>query len=740
MHLVNIVLLISVALVVVPSRVSAQTTDPVPPPTANEVTAVFVDEAPRIDGHLDDAIWKDIEPVTNFIQNWPDEGAVATERSEVRIAYDRDYLYFGFKFYDRNPELIEANILKRGGRNNRDDHAHIGIDTYLDRRNSYLFEMTALGAQDDATFTDEQFTGDSFSWDAVFESETQIDSEGWSLEVSIPFRQLRFPKGDELDFGLMISRSITRKNERLTWPAIGLEYGQGYRVIPAVSQYGTLKGLKNIRRGKNIQFKPYVITSVQESREDLLTGELDSKFTKDFGGDLKYGIASNLTLDLTVNTDFAQVEADNVQLNLTRFSLFFPEKREFFLERSGLFDHGNRQTTQTFFSRRIGLEDDILAGARMTGQIDRFSVGLLNIEEGDEMGDIFGENSVNNSVVRVRTNVFPRGTVGAIFTNVQAQRRYNRAAGLDAQYRFFSASEVTGWVTQVWDTLDSLSDVAGHVSARYQDDLYKIQAQFTSVGRNYHPELGFVRRRDMRVYSTELGYTPVVNLPTVAIRRISVAGNYDYIENQKGRKQSTRFKLEIDAQAERRDNANVDIENRFERLDQPWFIRPDVKLPAGDYTFATIGLGASTDDARRLYARAGVNTGTFYCGDRTDLSATLGFRQSKNIQFEAKITQSRIDLPVENGRFDATVISTAISGATSRKLFGEALIQYDNFTRDLQANIRIDWIHTPGSDLFLVFNTSYFFARDTDELFDPHRNILLTDRVAVAKVTYLVLL
>ena len=721
--------------------VSAQTRERVPAPTANEVTAVFAKEPPRIDGFLDDAIWAEIEPITEFIQNWPDDGAPGTERSEVRVAYDRDFLYFALKFYDRNPELIEANIMKRGGRISRDDHAHIAIDTYLDRRNAYLFEMTALGTQDDATLTDERLTMDSFSWDAVYESETQIDDEGWSMEVSIPFRQLRFPKGDELEFGLMISRAISRKNERVVWPAIGLEYGQGYGVIPAVSQYGTLKGLKNIRRGKNIEFKPYVITSVQETRPDGLHGKLDSEFKKDIGGDLKYGITSSLTMDLTVNTDFAQVEADNVQLNLTRFSLFFPEKREFFLERSGLFEHGNPRSTQTFFSRRIGLDADILAGLRLTGQVNRISVGLLNVEEGNKMGDIFGTKSVNSSVARIRSNVFPRGTVGAIFTNVQAQGRYNRAAGVDAQYRFFSASEVTGWVTQVWDTVDSLRDAAGHISARFQDDLYMAQAQFTSVGRNYRPELGFVRRLDMREYSAEIAYKPVVSLSALPmIRRITIKGDYNFIENQRGRKQSTRSKIEIRAQAQRSDNVTVDVENRFERLDQPFFIRPDVEIPVGDYNFVTVGLRVRTDDSRRQYSRLSISTGAFFNGDRTDLSLTLGFRQSKYLQLEARVRQSRIDLPVENGRFDATTLTMTILGATSRKLFGEALVQYDNFTRNLQSNIRIDWIHTPGSDLFIVFNTSYFFPLDNDELFDPNRNVILTDRAAVAKVTYLVML
>ena len=383
-------------------------------PTGDRVTAVFAEEAPRIDGILNDAIWGETPPITSFVQVWPHEGEPPTEHSEVRIAYNRDYLFFAFTFYDREPHLIRAKNMERGGRNDRDDHAYIALDTYMDKRNSYLFEMNALGTQDDATITDEGLTLDSFSWNAVFWSETVINDQGWTMEVSIPFRQLRFPKGDSLTFGLMLSRTINRKNERVIWPEIGLEYGGRFGVLAAVSQYGTLTGLKGVRRGRNIEIKPYAITGLQMTRSDLLTDDVQQEFKRDLGIDIKYGLTSNLTADLSVNTDFAQVEADNVQLNLTRFSLFFPEKREFFLERSGLFEHGNPRTTQTFFSRRIGLSERILGGVRLTGQVGPLSIGLMNIETGDNLSHTFSSKSVNNTVARVRATLFPRATAGAI--------------------------------------------------------------------------------------------------------------------------------------------------------------------------------------------------------------------------------------------------------------------------------------------------------------------------------------
>ncbi len=716
----------------------------VPPPTNNEVTAVFAEEAPYIDGNLDDEVWEDIPPITTFTQAWPNDGAPATEDSEVKIAYDRDNLYFAFRFYDDNPELIRAKNLERGGRNNRDDHAYIGIDTYRDGRNAYLFEMNALGTQDDALITDESISYDSFSWNAVFISETKIDDEGWTMEVSIPFRQLRFPDGEELEFGLMISRMINRKNERVLWPAIGMEYGGNFGAfgtLAAVSQYGTLKGIKNIRRGNNIEIKPYVISGAQEVRPDLQNEQTEVEYTYDIGGDMKWGITSNLTLDLTVNTDFAQVEADNVQLNLSRFNLFFPEKREFFLERAGLFEHGNTRSTQTFFSRRIGLANDILTGARMTGQLGRFSVGAMNIETGNEMGDVFGSQSTNNTVARIRTNIFPRATVGTIVTNVESPNGYNRALGFDTKYRFWGTSEFNAWYTKVWDDTDAFNDAAGHGSLQLQNETYSGGLSYTNVGENYNPALGFVRRRNMRQYSGNLGYKPVVEFSSLpSLRRFNFGTSYDYIEGQDGVKQTTQLRASATAEFASRQSIRIQGSQQFERLFVDFPIRQNAVIPAGDYTFNTIGIRGQSDESKRLFGTVEGSVGEFYHGNRTDLEGSIGFRQSKHLHIEGRLSHSIIDLPISNGEFDATTVSTSILGAVSRKLFAKALIQYDNFSRDLQANIRIDWIHTPGSDLFLVFNTSYHLTGDNETLFDPRKDVIMNSQAAVVKLTYLIML
>ena len=709
---------------------------------AQSVEAVFAAGAPRIDGRLDDDVWRRADPVSDFVQVWPDDGSASTERTEVRIAYDRQFLYFAFHNFDRQPDLIRAKNLERGGRNDRDDHVYIGLDTYRDGRNAYLFEMNALGTQDDATVTDEGLTLDSFSWDAVFRSETVIDETGWTMEVAIPFRQLRFPEGDDLEFGLMLSRTINRKNERVMWPRIGLEHaGSSFGALSVVSRYGRLTGLKNIQRGRNLEIKPYVIAGVQQTREDLGLAETETEVQPDLGVDVKYGISSNLTLDATVNTDFAQVEADNVQLNLTRFNLFFPEKREFFLERSGLFEHGNARSTQTFFSRRIGLAESILAGARVTGQVGPFSGGILNIETGPNLGDIFGAQSSNNTVARVRADVLPRATVGAIVTNLAQERGANTALGVDGQIRFGTNSEAEVWLTNVWDPDPGNEGLAGHASVRYGTDRVGAEAAVTSVGETYRPALGFVQRRDMRRASGEAFYRfPIQSASLPFLRRITPGAGAEVIAGQDGELQTREVGASVNVDFSRRDRLSIHAGHTFDRIETPFAIRPDVIIAPGDYSFTQVGIGGETDSSRPVFAVANVSTGGFYGGDQTNLRGLVGWRQSQHLVLEASVRHSIVSLPVANGDFSATRVSTSILGAINRDLFAKALIQYDNFSRDIQANVRIDWIHTPGSDLFVVLNTAYHLGADGEVLFDPNREFVLRDRVAIAKLTYLVLL
>ncbi|MCH8121882.1 MAG: carbohydrate binding family 9 domain-containing protein [Bacteroidetes bacterium] len=696
-----------------------------------EVIAVFADEAPKLDGILDDPIWQQIDPIVDWVQRVPNEGASPTERSEMRIAYDENNLYFAFHFFDSEPEKIRANYLNRGGRLHRDDHIWLMLDTYHDKRNAYLFEITAAGTQDDAIINDESLSIDDFKWDGIFTTETNIDEYGWTLEVGIPFRTLRFSKDEEPLMGLAIERRINRKNERVIWPFIPLRFRSG---ILQVSQYATLRGMRGLKRGRNIEIKPYILTGAQELRTD--ESEIESDIVRDVGLDVKIGLTSNLTVDLTANTDFAQVESDDIQLNLTRFGLFIPEKREFFLERIGLFEFGDQKRTETFFSRTIGITNEILAGARLTGQIGPVSIGFLNIQT--KKDDDFDLPGSNNLVARVRTDVAPRTTIGGIVTNFEQGEAFNRAVGVDGVSRFWGSSQIRGWFTNVWDDEYGSSNGAGAASITLRNDLLSTDVSYTNVSSDFRPKLGFVRRRDMIAYSINSSLSPRFTRDESAIRQISFSALGSVTTGQDHHKQSSRVSSGARISFHSGERIDLQVGRGFEQLDDSFNIRPETEILAGEYVSDNVTLGVNTYDGRKFWMHSKASYSEFFGGTRIDLSGTLAQGWSKYFKTELRFNHSIIDLPVESGEFDATTLTLVLFGATSRKLFANALIQYDNFSNDVQANIRVNWIHTPGSDLFVVFSTSYNFSGDENQ-FDP-RSAILNDRVGVAKVTYLVMI
>jgi hypothetical protein len=314
--------------------------------------------------------------------------------------------------------------------------------------------------------------------------------------------------------------------------------------------------------------------------------------------------------------------------------------------------------------------------------------------------------------------------------------------GVDAEARFWANSLATGWFTHVWDS-DSLRDgqAAGHLGLRLQNDRAGVQTTFTSVGTNYAPALGFVRRQDMLQYTGRLHYGPLIRIPSMPfVRRILGQVDAEYITGQDGDVQTTFGRALVRADFNQRDLLQVYVERQFDRLEGPFPIRPDAVIPAGDYAFVTAGLYGETDSSRPISAGAGASTGGFYDGSRTDVNAHVSWRQSQHLVLDAGVDHSWIDLPVDNGAFTATALSMSALGAINRDLFARALIQYDTFSRDVQANVRVNWIHTPGSDLFLVFNTAHHFYGAGEDRFDPRLNSAMVSQLAVVKVTYLVML
>ena len=715
--------LLLVAVVAFAVPVAAQT------PPGGEVRAVRVDAPPLIDGVLDEPFWSAIPPVTGFRQRVPVDGAPASERTEARIAFDDRSLYLGFTFFDSEPDRIRRAILQRGGRIDKDDRVIIGLDTYHDRRNAYIFEVGALGTQDDALISDESLDREDWNWDGVFTTETTVNAEGWVLEMAIPFTTIRFPDTADPVMGIAFSRTIRRKNEDVVWPHIGQDYRAG---IAQVSQYATLTGLEGVSRGRHIELKPYLTAGAQAAREN---GGFERE--TDLGLDFKYGITSNLTLDLTWNTDFAQVEADNVRINLTRFNLFFPEKREFFLERAGLFQFGSPGETEIFFSRRIGLDGGILGGGRLTGQTGPFSIGALALRTRDPNGAEGVAGGAWNSVVRLQANLNPRTTAGIIGTSLDAaggrRDRSNRVVGADFVTRFWSSSEVRVWGARMWDSgapHAAGDSSAGLVELTLENDLYGLNLGRTRVGKDFDPALGFVRRPDLDQTGIWAGVKPRFEASRWA-RGAEVWAGGNRITGTDGALQSREAIVDASFTFESGESVEFEFEDLFERLYGPARINARTLRP-GDYGFRRLEFGVRTNDSRVLSASSEVELGGFWGGERTQVEAGVSVKTGPHLTVGADVDWNRISLPVRNGDFTTTLASVDVQGAVSRKLFAGALVQWDSVSRELQANVRVDWIHTPGSDLFVVLDTGYL----TEDPLDP-RIRRWTRRTGVVKLTWL---
>ena len=708
------------------------------------IRAVRTDRPPTIDAILDEPFWSEIEPITDFRQRVPVDGAPASERTELRVAFDDNHLYFAIVLHDSDPKGIRRSILHREGRIDQDDNIRIGLDTYNDKRNAYIFEINPFGTQGDALITDESMTLSDWNWEGVYESEGRVTEDGWVVEAAIPFTTIRFADTDAPEMGILMERTIRRKNEMVYFPHIGQEFRQG---LTQVSQYATLTGLEGLRRGRYMEAKPFAIAgrSAAGRRGDL---DPETETLSEIGLDFKYSITSNLTLDATVNPDFAQVEADNVQINLTRFSLFFPEKREFFLERAGLFDFGDAEETVVFFSRRIGIGNDIAGGARLTGQAGPLSIGALSLWTEDAQGDreYYAAPGGLNSVLRLRADPLPRTTVGGIITSMDADGGFNRVLGGDFQVRFGGSSSVRGWLARSWEggvdvsaqreaasanaDVDSGSPIAGALQTDLRSSLLAAGAGYRRIPIGFDPALGFVLRNDMQRFTGSVGAHPRFEQSTWA-RQLVTTLRGDYIAGMDGTRQSTALAFSNLLSFQTGDRASIAVVRRGEWLAWPTHIQGR-RLAAGEYDFTGTEVRFNTNDSREFSARGGIVAGQFWGGTRTQLSGGLMWKTGPHLTVSGDYSWNDVSLPADDGDFTTRLLGVTILGAVSRSLFANALVQYDDVSNVVQANVRIDWIHTPGSDLFVVFDTGYL----TGDLLDP-RTERWQRRTGVVKLTYL---
>jgi len=670
------------------------------------VRAVRLAAPLRIDGALDESLYSAVPPISDFVQFEPQAGAPATEKTDVWIAFDEDNFYLTFRCWDSDPSRRVATEMRRDsqGLYSGNDVINFFIDPFFDQRNGLSFTVNSIGGRSDGQVADRQYLSD---WNPIWDHATGRFDEGWTAEVVVPFRSIRYQSGAAQVWGLNVLRTVRWRNELSTLapvpPGRGME---SMRQRPIA----TVVGIEAPAGSRNLEIKPYGVSTLTTDRNALprLSNDTDG----DLGVDVKYGVTQNLVADFTYNTDFAQVEADEQQINLTRFSLFFPEKREFFLENQGIFffggaTTGSGDTPALFYSRRIGLDAGrpvpIEAGGRLTGRVGSYTVGLLNIQTDDVRAT--GAQATNFSVVRVKRDVFRRSSVGALFTNRsvgQGGVGANAAMGVDGTFTFYNDLAInTYWARTRTDGVRD-DDISHRVQLDYNGDRYGVQFDRLRVGSHFNPEVGFVRRSDIRRTLGELRFSPRPRRIS-AVRRYWWMGSVDYFENGPGRVDSRERSGEFAVEFQNGDRFSVLYTDAYEFIPRPFRIASNVTLPVGGYAWDTLRVGYNLGQQRRVVASLAVEYGTFYNGHRTAFSASRG-RVSVTPQFSLEPIYSLNRVDLAQGAFTSHLAGSRVTYAMSPRMFASALLQYNSASSAMSANVRLRWEYRPGSEFFVVYN------------------------------------
>ena len=728
-----------------------------PPSEYYRVAPVRVENGPQIDGRLDEEVWLRAAVIDEFVQQEPAEGEPATERTVVRLLYDAEALYLGVEAYDSEPDGVIATEMRRDSLRLLDeDNFQVILDTFQDRRSGYMFVTSPLGAKLEQQVAEEGEGGwrgrnsnnININWDGVWDVVSRRTADGWVAEIAIPMVTLRFPRQAEQAWGVNFMRNIRRKNEQVFWAPISKEY-----TLTRVSLAGTMTGIGAVNRGLDLRMTPYVLAGGRQDRATgtVAGGGLDGSGFNDYGLDVKYGVASGLNLDLTLNTDFAQVEVDEQQVNLTRFPLFFPEKRDFFLENAGMFNvgapgSGFGRVADLFFTRRIGLSaggqpTPIIGGARLTGKVNRHNVAAMNITTGS-----FGNAGDNFFVGRYSRDILARSKVGGIVIDKQAVgsvfapgaggvSHYNRTFAADTTLAVHRNLTMTGFVAKTQTPGLTTGDMASYARATWLSPAFHVYTEFADLQENFNPEVGFVPRLGIRTSKFHGEWNPRPG--RFNIRMFDPMWNITYTTDQHNRLLTRRIHNMIGTYFENGSSAMFYFNDHFEQLDIPFPIRnTGVTVPAGTYRFGEWVFSYQSDPSRRLYTRTRYSPQTFFDGTRTDIQATVGLRATSRVSAETIFNRSDVDLPW--GDFVADLASLRLDLTLSPTVTLRSLSQYNSLTGELSNSIRFNWIYSPGSDIYIAYDEMRL-----DDLFylNPHVRRSpwgdVRNRQIAVKMTYL---
>lgn len=685
-------------------------------------TAVSIIKSPQIDGDvLGDNAWENVKPLTTFWQTNPDEGKPASEQTHVRIAYRPGMLYFGIVCYDRDPKGIVVSASRRDASLEDSDSFTILLDTYDDNMNGFVFGTNPAGIEYDAQITNEgqgQFGsgggGFNLNWDASWEVKTQITDIGWSAEFAIPFKNLRFSDDKEQMWGLNFQRNIRRKNENDFWTKIPRQYN-----IQKVSLAGSLSGLLNINQ-RNLKIMPYILASSQRDFEY----QNDFEQTAELGFDVKYGITPSLTLDATYNTDFAQVEVDELQVNLDRFRLFFPEKRPFFLENAGFFGVGEPGEVELFFSRRIGIGENgatvpILGGGRISGQSGGYNIGLLNMQTKDVALDSIPSN--NFTVARL-SKLFPNRTAfGGIIVNRQgsgpfaASEDYNRTVAVDGRLGIGKYTDITGFAAKTITPDISDKNYAFNLNAGYNSPTWSYSASYMQVRENFNPQVGFLSRSGFKKPTAFVlyRYRPKNFIGILELRpHISYRGYWSFDDVYETGHWHFDNHWEWKNGYEFHSGLNVTHETVIEDFE----IYDGVTVPVGTYDHKEAQLVLNTNEGAWWSAGFRSIIGGRFGGTRINNAPWLNVRIGETFTTRFILSRNDLDLPV--GDFVTHLFQARISYSFTPRIFVQSLFQLNDKEDISVLNIRFAWQQSANTGLFLVYNDSRYTF---DRVFDSPR-------------------
>lgn len=693
-----------------PPNVPAPRKYPLDPETAPRPTtrAVRTSERIEIDGRIDEAAWAAAEPLTDFVQQLPTTGARSAYPTIVRVLYDDEHLYVSAVCIQKKKDIIVAG-LERDFNSSNSDIFGLTLDTFLDRRNSFLFLVNPGGAvRDEQTFNDSRNVVDA--WEGVIRTKTVVTDTAWFAEIAIPFTTLRFAKSSTpQDWGVNFIRRVRVVNETSYWSPLDRQYR-----IHRMSKAGTLVGLEGLTPGRNLTLKPYALAGNSRGAQVPSTS-LGARY--DAGMDLKYGVTSGLTLDLTTRTDFSQVEVDQEQVNLTRFSTFFPERRDFFIENSGSFTFGDVTERNyrmgaslsdftLFQSRRIGLTNDgrpisILGGGRLTGRAGSYELGFMNMQT-DEFEATTATPAENFTAARVKRNILGKSDVGVMFLNRQSTSggdAYNRAWGADANIRLFDVMVINSYIAGSEAPGGSSDGTAGRVSVAWRDRFWDVSTFFKRVDDTFNPGMGFVRRRAMEHSFGTLGIHARPNIPRVQEVNPYVSAHYltnlDHLLETRTLAAGVSIALQPDG------FIDAEVRDMFERVPRSFEIFPGNTVLAGAYAWREATAGFTSSGARALSGNVRLTAGDFYDGSRTSVSVGGTWRPRYDVLMELSLQRNQVDLP--RGAFDADVAGLRMRYSWSTALFGSAFVQYNAESKQLVTNARINFRYAPLSDVFLAY-------------------------------------